>query len=108
MKHCASTVFIGSGVLSLILCATAWGQNPPTPAAEFGKARLYVSPSTGLQYALIPPGKFLMGSENGASDEQPVHEESITRPFYLGIVEVTQEQWQQIIGDKYPNRSIHK
>jgi formylglycine-generating enzyme required for sulfatase activity len=94
-------------VLSIAVCA-AWGQNAATPAAEFGKAKLYTSPSTGIQYALIPAGKFTMGSNKGNPDEVPVHEEVITAPFYLGIYEVTQEQWQNIIGDKLPNRSFHK
>ena len=49
-----------------------------------------------------------MGSNKGNPDELPVHEEVITTPFYLGIYEVTQEQWQNIIGDKLPNRSAHK
>ena len=108
MKHRTSIVFVLPGVLSLMFCAAGLSQSPPTPASEFGKARLYVSPSTTIQYALIPAGKYVMGSDKGSPDEQPVHEESITRPFYLGIYEVTQEQWQQFIGDKYPNRSFHK
>ncbi|MFA6563486.1 MAG: formylglycine-generating enzyme family protein [Verrucomicrobiia bacterium] len=108
MKHHSSTMIALWSTMSLILCATAWSQNPGTPASEFGKARLYVSPSTGIQYAMIPAGRFVMGSNKGNADEVPVHEEAITAPFYLGIYEVTQEQWQNIIGDKLPNRSAHK
>ena len=104
MKHLSSALFVSL----LFFCAAAWGQNSATPAAEFGKARLYVSPSTGIQYALVPAGRFQMGSTKGNPDEVPVHEEAITAPFYLGIHEVTQEQWQNIIGDKLPNRSVHK
>ena len=103
-----SSIMSLPGVLFLFFCAAAWGQNPPTPAAEFGKARLYVSPSTGIPYALIPAGRFMMGSDKGNPDELPVHEEVLTKPFYLGICEVTQEQWQKIIGDKLPNRSAHQ
>ena len=108
MKHRPSIVFVLLSVLSLAFCAAAWSQSQPTPAAEFGKAKLYTSPSTGIQYTLIPAGKFVMGSNKGNADEVPVHEEVITTPFYLGIYEVTQEQWQNIIGDKLPNRSQHK
>ena len=108
MKHHTPIMFALWSVLSLVFCSTAWSQDPATPPTEFGKARLYVSPSTGIQYAMIPAGRFVMGSNKGNADEVPVHEEVITAPFYLGIYEVTQEQWQNIIGDKLPNRSFHK
>jgi formylglycine-generating enzyme required for sulfatase activity len=108
MKHHPSVMIALWSAVSLILCATAWSQNAGTPAAEFGKAKLYTSPSTGIQYALVPAGRFVMGSNSGNADEVPVHEEVISTPFYLGIYEVTQEQWQNIIGDKLPNRSFHK
>jgi formylglycine-generating enzyme required for sulfatase activity len=51
---------------------------------------------------LIPPGKFQMGSpsreEARRSDEQR-HEVEITRPFYLGKYEVTQEQYEALTGE---------
>ena len=34
-----------------------------------------------------------MGSEKG-DDEKPVHKVTITRPFYMGVYEVTQAQWK--------------
>lgn len=108
MKNRTHISFVLWSVLTMVCCSAAWSQNPATPAAEFGRARLYVSPSTGIQYALVPAGRFVMGSNKGNPDELPVHEEVISTPFYLGIFEVTQEQWQNIIGDKYPNRSAHK
>ena len=44
----------------------------------------------------------MMGSpedEKGRSDvESPQHEVVITKPFYMGIYEVTQEQYKQIMG----------
>jgi formylglycine-generating enzyme required for sulfatase activity len=49
----------------------------------------------------VEPGVFLMGSpENEAereADEQQ-HEVEITRPFYVGVYEVTQEQYQRVMG----------
>ncbi len=36
--------------------------------------------------------------EDRASDEGPVHEVHITRPFYLGVTPVTQEQYEQVMG----------
>jgi uncharacterized protein (TIGR02996 family) len=58
--------------------------------------------SLGMTLALIPPGKFWMGSpddEDGHSaHEGPQHEVEITRPFYLGVFPVTQEQYQKVMG----------
>ncbi|MDQ0291906.1 SUMF1/EgtB/PvdO family nonheme iron enzyme [Oligosphaera ethanolica] len=53
-----------------------------------------------LDLVLIPPGKFLMGSEYSEDDEQPVHEVTISQPFYLGKYEVTQAQWEAVMGWK--------
>jgi len=51
-----------------------------------------------MEFVLIQPGKFLMGSDNGEANEKPVREVTITKPFYLGKFEVTQEQWQALMG----------
>ena len=55
--------------------------------------------SIGMQLKLIPAGTFSMGSANGDSDEGPVHEVTITKPYYLGVYEVTNAQWQAVMGD---------
>jgi uncharacterized protein (TIGR02996 family) len=59
--------------------------------------------SIGMRFALIPAGTFLMGSPSGeesrAKHEGPLHKVTITRPFYLGVHEVTQKQWQAVMGD---------
>jgi formylglycine-generating enzyme required for sulfatase activity len=44
-----------------------------------------------------------MGSNNGDDDEKPMHTVRISRPFYLGKYEVTQGQWEAIMG-KNPSR----
>jgi uncharacterized protein (TIGR02996 family) len=45
----------------------------------------------------IPPGSFLMGSEE-TEDENPVHKVTITKGFFMGICPVTQSQWVAAIG----------
>jgi formylglycine-generating enzyme required for sulfatase activity len=47
----------------------------------------------------IPAGEFKMGSENGLDGEKPVHKVKITKPFEIGRYEVTQEQWQDVMGN---------
>jgi formylglycine-generating enzyme required for sulfatase activity len=55
-----------------------------------------------MKLVLIQPGTFLMGSpddeENRGDDEGPMHEVEITRPFYLGVAPVTQEQYERMMG----------
>jgi formylglycine-generating enzyme required for sulfatase activity len=54
-----------------------------------------------MKLVLIPKGKFLMGSprdEKGRLDHEEQHEVEITRPFYMGVYEVTQEQYEKVMG----------
>jgi formylglycine-generating enzyme required for sulfatase activity len=46
---------------------------------------------------LVEGGTFLMGSNNGDSDEEPVHSVTV-QSFYLGKYEVTQKEWVEIMG----------
>ncbi len=57
--------------------------------------------NVGIEFVLIPAGDFLMGSNDADADkdEQPIHKVIISRPFYLGKYEVTQAQWQAVIGE---------
>ena len=59
-----------------------------------------------MRTILIPPGEFMMGSpssESGRySDEGPVHKVRITKPFYMGVYEVTQAQYRKV---RYRNPS---
>jgi formylglycine-generating enzyme required for sulfatase activity len=50
--------------------------------------------SGGAEMALIPAGKFNMGSESGNADEQPKHEVLISS-FLMDCAEVTQEQYDK-------------
>lgn len=49
------------------------------------------------QMMLVPLGTFMMGSENGFSDEKPVHAQTITEPFWIDRTEVTRAQYQLCI-----------
>ena len=51
-----------------------------------------------MEFVLIPAGTFLMGSNEGDSNEKPVHEVRISQPFYLGKYLVTQAQWEAVMG----------
>ncbi len=51
-----------------------------------------------MELVLIRPGSFIMGDDRGGEDERPAHKVTITKPFYLGKYEVTQEQWKSLMG----------
>jgi formylglycine-generating enzyme required for sulfatase activity len=55
-----------------------------------------------MELGLVPAGTFVMGSPEGEfgrdDDESPQHEVTLTQPFYIGIYEVTQEQYKTVIG----------
>ena len=50
----------------------------------------------------IPAGEFLMGSPPNEKDaepkERPQHSVRISKPFYLGVFEVTQAQYQAVMA----------
>lgn len=51
-----------------------------------------------LEMVEIPAGSFCMGSNNGEKNEKPVHQVTISRSLYIGKTEVTQAQWQAVMG----------
>lgn len=55
--------------------------------------------SIGVEFVLIRAGEFQMGARDGDQDEQPVRTVRISQPFYLGKYEVTQAQWQAVMGN---------
>jgi len=59
-------------------------------------------PFFGEDMVLIPAGSFHMGNitghPNGLSNEQPVHEVNITRPFLMSRTLVTQELYEEVMG----------
>jgi formylglycine-generating enzyme required for sulfatase activity len=55
--------------------------------------------SIGMKLMLIPPGEFMMGSNEFEDNEKPVHKVTLASPFQLGAYEVTQEQYAKVVGD---------
>ena len=53
-----------------------------------------------MELIRIPAGTYQMGdlSGTGYNPERPVHAVTISRPFYLGQYEVTQAQWNAVMG----------
>jgi formylglycine-generating enzyme required for sulfatase activity len=49
-------------------------------------------------FVLVSAGTFNMGSNSGKKENKPVHEVTITKPFYMGKYEVTQAEYESVIG----------
>ena len=75
---------------------------PPEPVTTSGKT---LRNALGMEFVRIPAGEFRMGSKDkdADADEKPVHTVRLTRAFYLGKYEVTQGQWQEVMGSN-PSR----
>ncbi|MFC1725007.1 formylglycine-generating enzyme family protein [candidate division KSB1 bacterium] len=65
------------------------------------------SNSFGMKFKLINAGSFIMGADDGGpiGQSKPAHKVTITYNFYIGIYEVTQAQYEKIMGE---NPSIIK
>ena len=67
----------------------------------YGAAKTYTN-SIDIEFVLIPSGTFMMGCnknlEKCNEDEIPQHKVTISKPFYMGKYEVTQEQWVKLMG----------
>jgi serine/threonine protein kinase/formylglycine-generating enzyme required for sulfatase activity len=89
----------------------------PSPVIEAEANRSILTNSIGMKLVRVPAGKFMMGTsqaemaalladnndsvflkEGHQSDELPVHEVAISRPFYLGMYEVTQGEYVSVLG----------
>lgn len=75
---------------------------PSKPLAVSLKPDRLVSVDIGggvsIDFMNIPAGKFQMGDPANANMvESPAHPVNITRDFYIGIYEITQKQWNQIM-----------
>ena len=91
------------------------GLKPGMPAAEVKKAqeawarhlgqpankRVQVLHGVELELSLVPPGEMVMGSpeaENKDNGAELPHEVALTKPWYAGVHEVTQAQWEAVMG----------
>ncbi|MDX2162614.1 MAG: formylglycine-generating enzyme family protein [bacterium] len=106
---------IAIGTLCVLLAACAAAPVPaPTPTA--------IPPVTqnadwipvfetfaGLEMALVPPGCFMMGSDEGRRDERPAHDLCFDAPFYIGRTEITNAQYGSAgnaQGDQQPRENL--
>ena len=60
-----------------------------------------ITNSIDMKLTLIPPGEFAMGSpwsEPQRHEGEPIHQVTLTKPFVLGVNEVTQQEYELVMS----------
>ena len=73
---------------------------PPPDPPRLLAGSLWKSPR-GMEFVWIPAGTFMMGSPEGErarDDDEVQHEVRISRGFWMGKYEVTQGEWEAVMG----------
>lgn len=101
-------------ILPVCLLFTLCVATASSLAVDKGMGKIWTN-SIGMEFVLIPAGTFMMGCDeeledcfDSATASCPV---TISKPFYLGKYEVTQAQWEEVMGDnpskfKGPNHPV--
>jgi len=90
MQRPLSTFLLIAGVIFLSLVEYLQAQQPKE-----------ITNSIGMKLVLIPKGTFMMGSpesEEGRDKDENQHEVTISKDYYLGVYEVTQAQYEKVMG----------
>jgi formylglycine-generating enzyme required for sulfatase activity len=69
-------------------------------------AGAYIVNTVGMKLVCVPAGEFMMGSldnESGRYDNEILHKVILTKGFYIQTAQITQKQWQIIMGNN-PSR----
>ncbi len=88
-------------VLLALIAACTQAPGPDTGDATPSCSSGEISDHQGIEMAYICPGTFTMGSpedEVGRGEEEPQHEVTLTRGFYLSVTEVTQRDFVRFAG----------
>jgi WD40 repeat protein len=83
--------------------AAVLSQVPTSTSPEIVNSMPEIANSIGMELKFLPGGTFAMG-ESGAA-----HQVTLTQPFYMGVHEVTQDQYERLMGTNpshFKGRSI--
>ncbi len=117
-----------AGVIRDHMVAVRMSQAPPPAIAPFDAAKakthqkawaehlgvpVETTNSIGMKFAFIPPGEIVMGSPEGEAgresdekdelgrlldEDETLHKVTLPQPFQMGMFEVTQDQYQKVMG----------
>ena len=89
---------LGRGLQSQTRDAKQSSAAPPRPAERFDWPKTFTN-SIGMEFKQIPAGEFMMGNSKPQGNEEKQHLECIAESFYLGVHEVTNEQYSRVMGN---------
>ncbi len=91
----------GLGTLMLLLAfGPVWTGAAPSKSVKMLKDKDYTVPGIEMKMKLIDAGTFTMGSPESEPDrrhDETQHKVTISKPFYMGVYEVTQKQYYDIM-----------
>jgi sulfatase modifying factor 1 len=76
-------------------------ETPPAKTDSSAEGKPFAIPDLSMEMLWIKPGTFEMGSpssEKDRDDDETQHTVTLTSGFYLGKHEVTQSQWEKVMG----------
>ena len=89
-------------IMAMVFTLSACSTEPANvPVSKVSKVSKEFTNSIGMRLVLIPKGTFTMGSpseEKGANDDEEQHQVTISKDYYLGVTEVTQGQYEKVMG----------
>jgi len=102
-------------ILTMVLCtcfSISYGRDSIEPATHGegdsikkkdlnNPQQTHLIPSINYKMIYLTPGTFMMGSpssEKGRFDDEGQHKVTLTKGFFIGVTEVTIEQWKKVMG----------
>ena len=68
-------------LLCCAICFLAAFDKPSSSAGPRKRKTIDLGQGVKMEFVLIRPGKFTMGSDKGSADEKPAHQVTISKPF---------------------------
>jgi formylglycine-generating enzyme len=81
----------------------ASAETPPAKTDSSAEGKAFAIADLSMEMLWVKPGTFEMGSpssEKDRDDDETPHVVTLTQGFYLGKHEVTQSQWEKVMGSK--------
>ena len=93
LKKVARFAVAATLVLGMFSCSNGSNVDPVLPPAPIKET--VATPD----FVLLPAGNFQMGSNQGYYDNKPVHTVTLTKAFYMCDHEVTQAEYEAVMGE---------
>lgn len=97
----------GRGWLGALCVVWIWGFPWVARGLAVAGPVSVITNSVGMRFAKMPAGEFVMGSpagEAGRQVDEVMHAVRLGKGFCMGVTEVTQRQWEAVVGGGNPSK----